>query len=398
MVALRLKYQTLALTLDERALRLCAAEDAKMLGYGGISFVAKASGLSRTTLHAGLAAAAAGPVVKLAAGRVRREGGGRKPSKEKDETLLADLDRLLDPATRGDPMSPLRWTCKSTPKLAEELQAQGHDVSQATVWRLLDELDYSMQSNRKTREGTGHADRNAQFEFINGAAQDFLARGLPVISVDTKKKELVGPFKNGGREWEKKGKPKEVNLHDFPDKKLGKVSPYGVYDVGRNEGWMSVGLTHDTAEFAVESIRRWWQRMGRRAYPGAQELLITADGGGSNGSRVRLWKSTLHKLAQELGMRLNVRHFPPGTSKWNKIEHRMFCHVTANWRAHPLADYVTIIQLISNTGTSKGLSIQAEIDPAMYETGKEVSDEELAAINIQRCEFHGDWNYSLNPE
>jgi hypothetical protein len=398
MVALRSKYKTLALTLDERALRLCAAEDAKMLGYGGISFVAKASGLSRTTLHAGLAEVAAGTAGELAAGRIRHGGGGRKLSQEKDETLLADLDRLLDPATRGDPMSPLRWTCKSTPKLAAELQAQGHVISQATVWRLLDELDYSMQSNRKTREGTGHADRNAQFEFINGTAKDFLARGLPVISVDTKKKELVGPFKNAGREWEKKSKPKEVNMHDFPDKKLGKVSPYGVYDVGRNEGWMSVGLTHDTAEFAVESIRRWWDRMGRRAYPGAQELLITADGGGSNGSRVRLWKITLHKLAQELGMRLNVRHFPPGTSKWNKIEHRMFCHVTANWRAHPLTDYVTIIKLISNTGTSQGLSIQAEIDPAIYETGKEVSDEDLAATNIQRCDFHGDWNYSLNPE
>ena len=398
MVALRSKYKTLALTLDERSLRLCAAEDAKMLGYGGISLVAKASGLSRTTLHAGLAEVAAGTVGELTAGRIRHGGGGRKRSQEKDATLLADLDRLLDPATRGDPMSPLRWTCKSTPRLAAELQAQGHTVSQATIWRLLDELEYSMQSNRKTREGTGHADRNAQFEFINGAAKDFLARGWPVISVDTKKKELVGPFKNGGREWEKKGRPQEVNMHDFPDKKLGKISPYGVYDVGRNEGWMSVGLTHDTAEFAVASIRRWWQRMGRRAYPGAQELLITADGGGSNGSRVRLWKIALHKLAQELGMRLNVRHFPPGTSKWNKIEHRMFCHVTANWRAHPLTDYVTIIKLISNTSTSQGLSIQAEIDPATYETGKEVSDEDLAAIKIQRCDFHGDWNYSLNPE
>jgi len=398
MVALRSKYKTLALTLDERSLRLCAAEDAKMLGYGGISFVAKASGLSRTTLHAGLAEMAAGTVGELTSGRIRHGGGGRKRSEEKDATLLADLDRLLDPATRGDPMSPLRWTCKSTPRLAAELQAQGHTVSQATIWRLLDELEYSMQSNRKTREGTGHADRNAQFEFINGSAKDFLARGWPVISVDTKKKELVGSFKNGGREWEKKGRPQEVNMHDFPDKQLGKVSPYGVYDVGRNEGWMSVGLTHDTAEFAVASIRRWWQRMGRRAYPEAQELLITADGGGSNGSRVRLWKIALHKLAQELGMRLNVRHFPPGTSKWNKIEHRMFCHVTANWRAHPLTDYVTIIKLISNTSTSQGLSIQAEIDPATYETGKEVSDEDLAAINIQRCDFHGDWNYSLSPE
>ena len=395
--ALRAKYRVLSATLDERALRLCAAGDAKMFGYGGISFVAKAAGLSRTTLHAGLAKKVADTGSPLAEGRIRQLGGGRKLSKEKDETLLADLDRLLDPATRGDPMSPLRWTCKSTPKLAAELQAQGHAVSQSTVWRLLDELDYSMQSNRKTREGTGHADRNAQFEFIDRSAKDFLGRGLPVISVDTKKKELVGPYKNGGQEWEKKGKPKEVNMHDFPDKKLGKVSPYGVYDVGRNEGWMSVGLTHDTAEFAAESIRRWWLRMGRRAYPSAKELLITADGGGSNGSRVRLWKIALHKLAQELGLHLHVRHFPPGTSKWNKIEHRMFCHVTANWRAHPLIDYVTIIELISKAGTSKGLSIQAEIDSAMYETGKEVSDKELAAINIQRCDFHGDWNYSLKP-
>jgi hypothetical protein len=368
--ALRAKYRTLSSTLDERALRLCAAEDAKMLGYGGISFVAKAAGLSRTTLHAGLAEVAAGKGDRSQAGRIRQTGGGRKRSKEKDQTLLADLDQLLDPATRGDPMSPLRWTCKSTPKLAAELQAQGHAVSQATVWRLLDELDYSMQSNRKTREGTGHADRNAQFEFINGSARDFMDRGLPVISVDTKKKELVGPYKNGGREWQKKGKPEEVNMHDFPDKQLGKVSPYGVYDIRRNEGWMSVGVTHDTAEFAVESIRRWWLRMGRRAYPGAKKLLITTDGGGSNSSRVRLWKIALHRLAGELGMQLHVRHFPPGTSKWNKIEHRMFCHVTENWRAHPLIDYVTIIELISNAGTSKALSIQAEIDSAMYETAR----------------------------
>jgi len=396
--ALQAKYVTLATALDERALRLCAAEDAKMLGYGGISFVAQAAGLSRTTLHAGLAELAAGTKRTLQAGRIRQAGGGRKRSQAKDDTLLADLDRLLDPATRGDPMSPLRWTCKSTPKLAAELQAQGHAVSQATVWRLLDALDYSMQSNRKTREGSGHADRNAQFEFINSSAKDFLDRGLPVISVDTKKKELVGNYKNGGREWEKKGQPKAVNVHDFPDKQLGKVSPYGVYDVGRNEGWMSVGLTHDTAEFAVESIRRWWHRMGRRAYPQAREVLITADGGGSNGSRVRLWKTALHTLAQELAMHLHVRHFPPGTSKWNKIEHRMFCHVTQNWRAQPLLDYVTIIKLISNTGTSRGLSIQAEIDPAFYETGKEVSDEALAAINIERCDFHGDWNYSITTQ
>lgn len=396
LTALQTKFQTLSAALDERSLRLCAAADAKMFGYGGISFVAQASGLSRTTLHAGLADWT-GSAKESDPGRIRRPGAGRKPIQEKDATLLADLDRLLDPVTRGDPMSPLRWTCKSTPKLATELRAQGHAVSQATVWRLLDQLDYSMQSNRKTREGGQHPDRNAQFEFINQSAKDFLERGLPVISVDTKKKELVGTFKNGGREWEKKGQPEEVNLHDFPDKKLGKVNPYGVYDVGRNEGWMSVGLTHDTAEFAVESIRRWWLRMGQRVYAQAKELLIMADGGGSNGSRVRLWKVVLGKLAKELRMTLHVRHFPPGTSKWNKIEHRMFCHVTENWRGRPLTDYLTIVELISHTSTSKGLSIQAEIDPAMYETGKEVSDEELTAVNVQRSAFHGEWNYSMNP-
>ena len=397
MTALRAKYKILSARLDERALRLCAAEDAKMLGYGGISFVAKAANLSRTTLHAGLAENAKRQAQTVEAGRIRRKGGGRKSSQVKDKTLLNDLDRLLDPATRGDPMSPLRWTAKSTPKLAAELQAQGHMVSQATVWRLLDGLDYSMQSNRKSREGLGHADRNAQIEFINRSAQEFLDRRQPVISVDTKKKELVGPYKNAGREWEKKGQPRAVNLHDFPDKKLGKVSPYGVYDVGRNEGWMSVGVTHDTAEFAVASIRRWWNQMGRQAYPQAKQLLITADGGGSNGSRVRLWKVALQQLAEELHLPLHVRHFPPGTSKWNKIEHRMFCHVTANWRAQPLVDYATIIKLISNTSTSKGLSIRAEIDADQYDIGKVVSDTELAAVNIKRCVFHGDWNYSVEP-
>lgn len=398
MAGLQAKYKILSPALDERALRLCAAQDARMLGYGGISLVAKATGLSRTTLHAALAEVAQDRVLPVAHGRIRRAGGGRKANKDKDATLLADLDRLVDPATRGDPMSPLRWTCKSTPKLAAQLRALGHAVSQATVWRLLADLGYSMQSNRKTREGTGHADRNAQFEFINQAAKDFMAQGWPVISVDTKKKELVGTYKNAGREWEKKGKPKEVNMHDFPDQKLGKVSPYGVYDLARNQGWMSLGLTHDTAEFAVESIRRWWQRMGRAAYPAAKELLITADGGGSNGSRVRLWKLELAKLAQELGMTLHVRHFPPGTSKWNKIEHRMFCHVTQNWRAQPLTDYVTIIELISKVTTRKGLSIQAEIDATPYQKGREVSDAELAAINLQRCDFHGDWNYCIRPK
>ena len=376
-------------------MRLCAAADAAMFGYGGVSFVAEAAGLSRTTVYRGGAEAETkeppGP------GRIRKPGGGRKAQKQKDETLLRDLDRLLDPVTRGDPMSPLRWTCKSTPKLAAELQSKGHEVSQATVWRLLDELGYSMQSNRKSREGGRHPDRNGQFEFINASVKDFLDRGLPVISVDTKKKELVGSFKNSGQEWEKKGSPQEVDVYDFPDKKLGKVNPYGVYDVGRNEGWVSVGLTHDTAEFAGESIRRWWRRMGQGAYPRAKELLITADGGGSNGVRVRLWKVVLSKLSDELGLTLQMRHFPPGTSKWNKIEHRMFCHITANWRARPLIDYVTVVNLISHAGSEKGLSIQAEIDASNYETGKTVSDEELARLRISRCSFHGEWNYSFTP-
>ena len=392
---MRAKYKVLSAQLDERSLRLCAAADAKMFGYGGVSFVAEAAGLSRTTLYSG--AAEWGTEEPPGRGRIRKPGGGRKPKAEIDETLLQDLDRLLDPVTRGDPMSPLRWTCKSTPKLATELKAKGHEVSQATVWRMLDELGYSMQSNRKSREGGRHPDRNGQFEFINRSVKDFLARGLPAISVDTKKKELVGSFKNGGQEWEKKGCPTEVDVYDFPDKQLGKVSPHGVYDLGRNEGWVSVGITHDTAEFAGESIRRWWLRMGQRAYPSAKELLITADGGGSNGIRVRLWKVVLRKLSDELGLTIQVRHFPPGTSKWNKIEHRMFCHITANWRARPLIDYLTVVNLISHAGTSQGLSIQAELDETNYETGKTVSDEEMAQLRIVRDAFHGEWNYSFSP-
>jgi len=393
--SMRTKYATLSTQLDEKSLRLCAATDAKMLGFGGVSFVAKAAGMSRTTLHRGSAEIKSGQ--PLAPGRVRLPGGGRKLKSQSDETLLQDLDRLLDPVTRGDPMSPLRWTCKSTPKLAAELEKIGHSVSQATVWRMLDQLGYSMQSNRKRLEGGNHPDRNAQFEFINQGVTDFLSRGLPVISVDTKKKELVGTFKNGGREWEKKKEPTEVNVYDFPDKNLGKVSPYGVYDVARNEGWVSVGISHDTSEFAAESIRRWWLRMGQRVYPEAKELLITADGGGSNGVRVRLWKVMLRKLSDELGLTIHMRHLPPGTNKWNKIEHRMFCHITENWRVRPLTDYLTVVDLISHAGTNKGLSIQAEIDESEYEIGKKVSDQELVALRIQKCGFHGEWNYSFTP-
>jgi len=393
--AMRAKYKVLSAQLDERSLRICAAGDAKMFGYGGVSFVAKAAGLSRTTLYSGSAEVETGD--RSEGRRIRMPGGGRKSKTEIDESLLQDLDRLLDPVTRGDPMSPLRWTCKSTPNLAAELQAIGHEVSQATVWRMLDHLGYSMQSNRKSREGGHHPDRNGQFEFINASVKDFMGRRLPTISVDTKKKELVGSFKNGGQEWEKKGNPTEVDVYDFPNKELGKVSPYGVYDMARNEGWVSVGITHDTAEFAGESIRRWWLRMGKRVYPGAKELLITADGGGSNGVRVRLWKVVLRKLSDELGMTIHMRHFPPGTSKWNKIEHRMFCHITENWRAHPLIDYLTVVNLISHAGTSKGLTIQAELDESQYETGKTVSDEGMAKLRITRCVFHGEWNYSFAP-
>jgi Rhodopirellula transposase DDE domain len=400
--AFRAKYRALSGLLDERSFRLCLAGDAIALGRGGVSRVARASGASRTTIHAGMRelrerAAAPSPESASQARRVRRPGGGRKGRPETDATLLGDLDRLLDPVTRGDPMSPLRWTCKSTTKLAEELRAGGHVVSQATVWRLLDSLGYSMQSNRKTREGSDHPDRNAQFEFINATAREFLEHGWPVISVDTKKKELVGPFKNGGREWQKKGEPVAVNMHDFADPAQGKVIPYGVYDVGRNEGWVSVGISHDTAQFAVEAIRRWWAQMGRRAYPAARQLLITADGGGSNGARVRLWKVELQRLADELGLLLHMRHFPPGTSKWNKIEHRMFCHITENWRGRPLISRMAVVELIAATRTAKGLALRAELDEATYETGKTVTDAQMGSLALKRCDFHGEWNYSLSP-
>jgi transposase len=398
--ALKVKYRILAPLLDERSLRVCLAAEAMALGHGGVSRVAKAAGVSRTTIHAGMQELSTGSGQAARAGerrRIRKPGGGRKPQKDQDETLLSDLDRLLDPVTRGDPMSPLRWTCKSTTKLAAELRAMGHRVSQATVWRLLDDLGYSMQSNRKTREGTEHPDRNAQFEFIALSVDDFLGRGLPVVSVDTKKKELIGRFKNGGREWQRKGEPEQVNMHDFADKELGKAIPYGVYDIARNEGWVSVGITHDTAEFSVETLRRWWYRMGSQVYPLASEILITADGGGSNGARVRLWKLMLQRLANELGIAIHIRHFPPGTSKWNKIEHRMFCHITENWRGRPLTSQMAIVSLISNTRTRQGLAIRAELDEGSYETGKKVTDQDMKTLAITRCDFHGEWNYSLSP-
>jgi len=316
---------------------------------------------------------------------------------ETDSDLLRGLDKLVDPVTGGDPESPLRWTCKSTTKLARELQAQGHQISQRTVWSLLDRLGYSMQSNRKMQEGGEHPDRDRQFLYIARKVQEFQEAGLPVISVDTKKKELIGRFKNQGREWQKKGQPEEVNVHDFADKELGKVVPYGVYGLTHNQGWVSIGINHDTAEFAVATIRRWWKRMGVMLYPHATELLITADGGGSNGSRVRLWKTEIQRLVQELNMTVHVCHFPPGTSKWNKIEHRMFCHISENWRGRPLESRAVVVNLIANTRTAQGLAIEAEIDDRFYSTGIKVPDEDMEKLAIIRDEFHGEWNYRIHP-
>jgi transposase len=392
------KYRALAGRLDEATLRLWAAVEARTLGRGGVSTVAKAIGLSRTTIHSGLRelesapAAAAGVPSKR---RIRAEGGGRKKLTDKDPTLLRDLDALVEPTARGDPQSPLRWTCKSTPRLAKELAERGHQVSQRSVCDLLAQLGYSLQATRKTREGGHHPDRDAQFNHIARRAAQYQAAGDPVISVDTKKKELVGDFKNGGREWQPRGAPEEVRVYDFIDPELGKVAPYGVYDVAANQGWVSVGIDHDTAEFAVESIRRWWKERGHPRYPKARRLLITADCGGSNG--YRLWKRELQRLADQIGIAIQVCHFPPGTSKWNTIEHRMFCHITNNWRGRPLVSREVVVNLIGGTTTGSGLHIRSQLDENTYQAGLKVSDEELAELAIERDEFHGEWNYRLHP-
>lgn len=398
---IREKFQALSGRLDEATLRLWAAVEARTLGHGGVSAVAKASGLSRATIYAGLheldAPRSREQLRTGGRGAIRAKGGGRKKLTAKDPTLLSDLDALVEPTARGDPQSPLRWTCKSTPRLAKELTKLGHAVSQRSVCALLAQLDYSLQATRKTREGGKQPDRDAQFRYIADMAAQYQATGEPVISVDTKKKELIGDFKNNGREWQPKGAPEEVRVYDFIDPALGKVAPYGVYDVRANQGWVSVGITHDTAEFAVESIRRWWREMGQPLYPTARRLLITADGGGSNGYRVRLWRVQLQKLADELGMTVQVCHFPPGTSKWNKIEHRMFCHITQNWRGRPLLSREVVVNLIGNTTTAEGLRIQAQLDDNNYEAGIKVTDQELAELAIERDEFHGEWNYRLKP-
>lgn len=392
------KYRRLAAVMDERMRRQWAASEAEAYGWGGVSAVSSAIGMSRVTVNKGLAELTERkrrPRTAVSA-RVRRPGGGRKQLTETDPDLSAALEHLVAPLTRGDPMSPLRWTCLSTSQLAQALSERGHPVSPRSVGRLLNAADYSLQGNRKTQEGKSHPDRNAQFEHINATVQVFQDRGQPVISVDTKKKELVGAFKNGGREWRPQGEPEEVKVHDFLDKELGKAIPYGVFDLSQNEGWVSVGIDHDTAQFATQAIRRWWTKMGVKRYPRAKELLITADGGGSNGSRCRLWKVALHALAVHLQMPVHVCHFPPGTSKWNKIEHRMFSHITHNWRGRPLVSHEVLIRLIGNTRTKAGLKIRAELDPGRYPTGIKVSDEQMAALNIKQADFHGDWNYILS--
>jgi len=400
MATIEAKYQALSGRLDEAALRVWAAAEARSLGRGGVSTVARAIGMSRTTIHAGLSELKAPPLpVSKGSGRprVRAAGGGRKKLADKDASLLSALDALVEPTSRGDPMSPLRWTCKSTYRLSEELKRQGYEVSQRTVCDLLGQMGFSLQSTRKTREGGKHEDRDAQFAHIAKTVADYQAAGDPVISVDTKKKELIGDFKNAGREWQPAGTPEEVRVYDFIDPELGKVAPYGIYDLTANTGWVNVGIDHDTAEFAVESIRRWWLEMGAVVYPRARRLLITADCGGSNGYRVRLWRRELQKLADELHVTVQVCHFPPGTSKWNKIEHRMFCHITANWRGRPLISREVVVNLIGSTTTREGLRIKATLDENTYAPGIKVSDEELATLAIERDEFHGEWNYRLMP-
>jgi hypothetical protein len=399
---LRNKYQALRPVMGEKVRRRWAACEAMALGWGGITAVAEATGLSRPTIRAGLAEVQGGvphaeETDQTETHRVRRGGGGRRRVTEKDRTLLKDLQSLLESSTRGDPQSPLLWTSRSTRHLAEALGHQGHHVSHDTVARLLDDLHYSLQANRKTKEGSAHGDRDAQFAHINKQVRAFQRRGQPVVSVDTKKKALIGDCKNAGREWHPQGQPEKVRSKDFVDKRLGKGIPYGVYDLTANNGWVSVGIDHDTARFAAESLHRWWQQMGSRVYPKAKELLVTADAGGSNGYRLRLWKVALQELADAIGLRISVCHFPPGPSKWNKIEHRMFCHITENWRGKPLVSRAVIVNLIGNTKTRTGLTIKAELDERLYPTGLKISDEALAAVRIKRDKFHGDWNYTILP-
>ena len=395
--AIKLRHTALDPMLDERGRRRFAAAEALAAGRGGVTAVARITGIARSTIDRGLAELRGEAVPAAAPDRIRRKGGGRRPLVATDPTLLTDLKDLVEPATRGDPMAPLLWTAKSLRNLAAGLRGLGHRVCHNVVANLLRDMGYSLQANRKTREGTNHPDRDAQFGYINDHVKQALAAREPAISVDTKKKELVGDFKNAGREYRPKGQPEPVRVHDFKIPELGRAAPYGVYDIADNAGWVSVGIDHDTASFAVNAIRRWWQAMGRARYPHATRLLVTADCGGSNGVRLRLWKRELQTLANELDIAITVCHLPPGTSKWNKIEHRLFSFITQNWRARPLVSYQTIVQLIAATTTDTGLKVQCEIDPNTYPAGVKVTDAEMDAINIQRHEFHGDWNYTIRP-
>ena len=404
----RLRFDALAAVLDERGRRRIAAAEAAAAGRGGVSAVTRVTGIARSTIGRGLAELRAAE--RMAGDRVRRPGGGRKPLSETDASLLDDLRSLVEPETRGDPQSPLKWTCKSLRKLSRSLRDMGHEVGRTLVGELLHKLDYRLQANRKTREGSSHPDRDAQFHYINDRVKEALAAGEPAISVDTKKKELVGDFRNGGREWRPQGSPEEVRVHDFVIPELGRAVPYGVgacpwagrrpdpRDIADNAGWVSVGIDHDTAAFAANAIRSWWKLMGRERYPNARSLLISADGGGSNGSRVRLWKIELQKLADELGVPITVCHLPPGTSKWNKIEHRLFSFITGNWRGKPLVSHRVIVQLIAATTTKTGLKVRYQLDQNTYPAGIKVTDVEMDAVNLTRHDFHGEWNYTVSPK
>jgi transposase len=392
---IRTRFRLMSQALNERTRRLFAAAEAQAYGHGGIAAVVRVTRVSRSTVDRGRVEFKTGG--ELVEGRIRRPGGGRKRATELDPTLVDRVESLVEPTTRGDPQGPLRWTCKSTRRLAVELSRPAHPISSRIVRQILHHLGYSLQANRKVREGRNHPDRNAQFEHINRRAGCQIAEGEPVISVDTKKKELVGDFKNGGREWRPKGKPQEVRVHDFLDPDLGKAIPYGVYDVARNVGWVSVGIDHDTAQFAVATIRGWWKDLGRRQYRGARRLLIVADGGGSNGPRIRLWKREVQRLADDTGLEIEVSHLPPGTSKWNKIEHRLFSFITQNWRGKPLLSHATIVKLIGATTTSTGLKVHCRLDRNHYPPKIQVPDDEIAALRLVPNRFHGEWNYRFLP-
>jgi transposase len=393
---IKAKYDRLQLVLNERSLRIWCATEAHAIGYGGVTAVHRATRVSRITITNGLKELRQD--TSLDSSRIRKPGGGRKKLTDTREGLLESLDKLIEPATRGDPENPLRWSSKSTTKLAEELTKEGYNISQKSVYNLLKDQNYSLKSNKKTKEGKeDHPDRDAQFQHINKKTKEFQKNKNPVLSVDTKKKENIGNFKNQGREWMPRGEWEEVNTHDFPDKTLGKAAPYGIYDMTRNEGWVNVGISHDTAEFAVNSIRTWWNNMGKELYKNCTEIMVTADCGGSNSYKTKLWKFELQKFADEIGKSITICHFPPGTSKWNKIEHRMFSHISQNWRGKPLVSLETIVELIGNTTTTTGLKIQTSVDKNHYEKGRKISDEDFESINIRRSKFQGNWNYTIRP-